>query len=451
MNGYHKPIYADPNFGWAQIDGLVTEPSDTQVTFDVVNPSTGLVIDGYTNRTLPIELLFDPAEIPHIQIKARLLSDDHYVTPEIERIEMGVASYFDAYHANALLSETNHNLDIDQQGRITSNSLIQLPYSTYFGCPSIDAKITTYGRNISYSSEYFSFDYNYQQADSVITEFTNEYLLPTLAENISVAVDSTSSLDYFHYMPQCVLPTENISIGLVNSTNQIYADTLHSSLSSIFQTDAFSSVLLDDVPQTADNYGNYVINLQPNQILNLSYQMLDFISSRPSITNSALQLSAEIESNSIGELTNLDSNEVVAHYDTEQLLYNIFNQENCHSRDTAFNAIGDNAGIFICTISLQSSTEIDLKINRFLALSSVNNFTIDLDINQLNSIKHELENISIIETIDFPIVVKTDYGSVTTNFGYKSYLHQIDRIISIDKEQWLPGQEYLTANLTLAI
>ena len=436
-----QPIYADPNFGWAQIDGLVTEPSGTQVTFDVVNPSTGLVIDGYTNRTLPIELLFEPAEIPHIQIKARLLSNDHYVTPEIERIEMGVASYFDAYHANALLSETNQNLDIDQQGRITSNSLIQLPYSTYFGCPSIDAKITTYGRNISYSSEYFSFDYNYQQAESVITEFTNEYLLPTLAENISVAVDSTSSLDYFHYMPQCVLPTENISIGLVNSTNEIYADTLHSSLPSIFQTDAFSSVLLDDVPQTADNYGNYVINLQPNQILNLSYQMLDFISSRPSITNSALQLSAEIESNSIGELTNLDSNEVVAHYDTEQLLYNIFNQENCHSRDTAFNAIGDNAGIFICTISLQSSTEIDLKINRFLALSSVNNFTIDLDINQLNSIKHELENISIIETIDFPIVVKTDYGSVTTNFGYKSYLHQIDRIISIDKEQWLPGQE----------
>ena len=436
-----QPIYADPNFGWAQIDGLVTEPSGTQVTFDVVNPSTGLVIDGYTNRTLPIELLFDPAEIPNIQIRARLLSNDHYVTPEIERIEMGVASYFDAYHANALLSETNQNLDIDQQGRITSNSLIQLPYSTYFGCPSIDAKITTYGRNISYSSEYFSFDYNYQQAESVITEFTNEYLLPTLAENISVAVDSTSSLDYFHYMPQCVLPTENISIGLVNSTNEIYADTLHSSLPSIFQTDAFSSVLLDDVPQTADNYGNYVINLQPNQILNLSYQMLDFISSRPSITNSALQLSAEIESNSIGELTNLDSNEVVAHYDTEQLLYNIFNQENCHSRDTAFNAIGDNAGIFICTISLQSSTEIDLKINRFLALSSVNNFTFDLDINQLNSIKHELENISIIETIDFPIVVKTDYGSVTTNFGYKSYLHQIDRIISIDKEQWLPGQE----------
>ena len=37
--------------------------------------------------------------------------------------------------------------------------------------------------------------------------------------------------------------------------------------------------------------------------------------------------------------------------------------------------------------------------------------------------------------------MKTDYGSVTTNFGYKSYLHQIDRIIDIDEEQWLPGQE----------
>ena len=43
--------------------------------------------------------------------------------------------------------------------------------------------------------------------------------------------------------------------------------------------------------------------------------------------------------------------------------------------------------------------------------------------------------------IDFPISVKTDYGSVTTKFSYKSYLHQIDRIVGIDKEQWLPGQE----------
>ena len=78
--------------------------------------------------------------------------------------------------------------------------------------------------------------------------------------------------------------------------------------------------------------------------------MLDFISSRPSITNSALQLSAEIESNSIGELTNLDPNEVVAHYDTEQLLQ-YFNQENCHSRDTNFPTIGDSAGIFICNFA----------------------------------------------------------------------------------------------------
>ena len=436
-----QPIYTDPNFGWAQIDGLVTEPSGTQVTFDVVNPSTGLVIDGYENRRLPIELLFDPEEVPHIQIKAKFVSNDQYITPEIGRIEVGVASYFDAYHATALTDETDYTLDIGQNGHITSNSLIQLPYSTYFGCPSIDAKITTYGRNISYSSDYFSFDYNHQQANSLITEFTNEYLVPTLADNISIALDNTSGLNYFRYMPQCVLPTENISIGMVNSTNEIYADSLDSNSPSIFQTEAFSSIMLDDVPQTADNYGNYEINLQPNQILNLSYQMLDFTSSMSTLVNSALQLNLEIESNSLGELTDLASNEVVVQYNTDEILYYFFNQETCHNRDPDFNAVGNSAGMFICTLSLQSSTGIDLKINQFLALSAVNNITIDLDINQLNSIKHELENMSMNEIIDFPITVKTDYGSVTTNFGYKSYLHQIDRIISIDKEQWLPGQE----------
>ena len=437
-----QPISPDENFGWSQIDGLVSQPNGTQVVFDVIDASSGLLIDGYSNQTLPIELLFDPVEVPSIQIRATLSSNNHYVTPEIEKLEMGVSSYFDAYHAINMVDEINqHNLVISEQGQISSPTLTEVSLNAYFGCPSIDSKITSYGDNVSYQSDSFSLDYNYQQTELMITEFVNEYSVPILADNITITLDSTSNLDFFHHMPHCVLPSRNISIGVINSTNELYSDFSNSGLSSIFQTDSFSTVMIDDISQYSDNYGNYQINLQPNQILNLTYQILDFENPQSSTDNAAMRISGEIESNSPGELRITNSNDVITEYGTELLLYNIIKEDNCYNRQTNFISVGDDVGIFVCTLSLQSSTEIDLKLNQFSVISSVNNFYIDLDINQLNSIKHELENQSMSNNIDFPIFVKTDYGSVTTKFGYKSYLHQIDRIIGIDKEQWLPGQE----------
>jgi hypothetical protein len=437
-----QPIYPDENFGWSQIDGLISQPNGTQVSFDIIDKTSGSVIDGYSNRTLPIELLFDPLEVPSIQINAKLSSDNHYVTPSIEKLEMGVSSYFDAYHATNMLDEINHhNLDINEQGHISADILTEVSFRVNFGCPSIDTKITSYGYNMSYQSDYFSLDYYYHQTDSMSAEFVNEFSVPTLADNITITFDSTSNLNYFHHVPQCVLPSRNISIGVINNTNEIYSDISNSGLSSIFQTGSFSTVMVDEILQYSDNYDNYQINLQTNQILNLSYQILDFENPQSLINNAAMRISGEIESNSAGELRISNSNEAFAAYGTDLSLYNIIKEDNCYNRQTDFNSVGDNVGIFVCTLSLQSSTDITLKLNKFSAISSVNNFLIDLDINQLNSIKHELENQSMSRNIDFPIFVKTDYGSLTTKFSYKSYLHQIDRIIGIDEEQWLPGQE----------
>ena len=51
-----EPVYPDPNYGWGQIDGLVNEPIDTKVTFDIIETLSGNIIPGYSNLTLPIEL-----------------------------------------------------------------------------------------------------------------------------------------------------------------------------------------------------------------------------------------------------------------------------------------------------------------------------------------------------------------------------------------------------------
>ena len=282
-----QPIYPDENFGWSQIDGLVSQPNGTQVIFDVIDASSGLVLEGYSNRTLPIELLFDPVEVPSIQINAKLSSDNHYVTPSIEKLEMGVSSYFDAYHATNMLNETynSQNLVINEQGQMSAEIFTEVSFKTYPGCPSIDTKITSFGDNVSYQSDYFSLDYNYQQTDSMIAEFANVFSVPTLADNITIIFDSTSNLDYFHYTPQCVLPSRNISIGVINNTNEIYSDMSNSGLSSIFLTNSFSTVLVDGVLQSPDNDENYQINLQPNQVLDLTYQIFDFVNPQSSIDN----------------------------------------------------------------------------------------------------------------------------------------------------------------------
>ena len=442
-NWVSQPIYPDENFGWAQIDGLVSEPIGTRVVFDVLNSSSGLVIDGYSNLTLPIDLSFGTTAVPSIQIKAKLSSDSRYVTPEIERIEMGVASYFDSYHLVNLLHQTNLNQDlvVDQRGNITTSALSELSISTDFTCPSIDAKITSFGRNVSYRSDYFSVDYTNQQTDSTVVEFDNQFLIPTLADNVSFTLDDTSSLIHFQYIPQCVLPSKNIAIGMVDSTNELYSDVTYPGLSSIFQTETFSSVMIDDISQTPDDFGQYDITLAPGQILNLSYHLLDFDNPQPTIDNAAMKISAEITSDTSGELRLLNSNEIIAQYELDRLSYEIVRENNCQNRGTSFDPVGGNVGIIVCTLSLYTSTEVEIKVNHMLAISSVSNLTIDLAINQLNSIKHALENASTAETIDFPISVNTDFGSVTTKFAYKSYLHQIDRIIDLDKEQWLPGEE----------
>ena len=94
---------------------------------------------------------------------------------------------------------------------MSADIFTEVSFNTYPGCPSIDTKITSYGDNVSYQSDYFSLDYNYQQTDSMIAEFTNVFSVPTLADNITIIFDSTSNLDYFttlhnvFYLPETYL------------------------------------------------------------------------------------------------------------------------------------------------------------------------------------------------------------------------------------------------------
>ena len=434
-----QPIYPDPNFGWGRVDGLVNEPLGTAVTFDVVDQLSGNTIDGYANLTLPIDLRLNPLEHSAIQIRAKLSSINHFVTPSLVKLEVGVASYFDSYHAKHLVNDQQLNLTDD--GVVTSSSELTFALATQSTCPVIDTVITTVGTNVAYSSNYFSTDYNFEQDGLTISEFTNQNSLPTSNDIITVSLDETSGLTYFHYLPQCVLPTKNLTISLDDENTVLYADDSLSSTEHLHLAESFASVLLDDVPYTSDADGNYLLNLEANQQLNLTYNVLTPIHAGNQGNSVTSNIYLELRSSSGGTMHSVHNNQLVATYSNSLTTHNIVTANECQNQATNTNSLSIDVRISMCSVTLVASSSVDVKLIHFSAISPVSEFTVVLNPLQLNSVKHRIENISSNHVISLPVSVTSDFGAATTTFDYETYLHHIDRINSINRSQWLPGQE----------
>lgn len=435
-----QPLNPDPNFGWGQIDGLVNEPLDTNVRFDVIDTTTGALIPGYSNLTLPIILRLNPAEYGTIQIQARMSTNNHFVTPSIAKIEMGVSSYFSSYHAKHLLGYHSNNGDIiiSNKGIISAVDELHLTLPTVISCPVLDTKIITRGENVSYASSYFANDYVHLQDDISISEFSNSRAIPTLIDNIAITIDEATQLSDFRYSPECVLPTKNLTLAVGEASNEFYSDALASSSNSGFFTESFSSVTIEGSAISPDQYGNYLFTLEPNQMLELNYHVLGYVDE---VSDVSLSIQLIAHSNDIGGLYMSGSNVPIANYSSVHNNHNLVATNGCQNRQVMTNNFLANAALSECTISLSTSSSVAVKIMSIDALSPVRDVTVELDIDQLNTVKHLIENTSTDSTIVLPLFAKTDFGSVTTTFDYKSYLHLIDRIESIDKPQWLPGQE----------
>ena len=92
-----------------------------------------------------------------------------------------------------------------------------------------------------------------------------------------ITLDETSQLGSFQYQPVCVLPSENITIALGEDSNYLYSDLSSLSTTSSFLTESFSSVSIGDDVYLPDIYGNYVLTLEPNSVLDLTYEVLDYV------------------------------------------------------------------------------------------------------------------------------------------------------------------------------
>ena len=434
-----QPIYPDSNFGWGRVDGLVNEPLGTAVTFDVVDQLSGNTIPGYENLTLPIDLRLNPLEYSAIQIRAKLSSNNHFVTPSLVKLEVGVASYFDSYHAKHLVN--NQQLNITDDGVITSGSELAFAIATQSTCPAIDARITTVGTNVAYSSNYFSMDYNFEQDEFSISEFNNHNLIPSLDDIITVSLDETSGLTYFHYLPQCVLPTKNLTISLEHDNTVLYADNTLSVIEHLYLAESFASISLDDIPYSSDADGNYLLTLEANQQLNVTYNVLTPIHAGNQGNSVTSNILLELRSSSGGTLHSLHNNQLVATYSNSLSNHHIVTDSECHNQPMYTTSLSIDARISMCSVTFVTSSSVDVKLIDLSAVSPVSEFTVILNPLQLNSVKHGIENISSDHVISLPVSVTSDFGAATTTFDYETYLHHIDRITNINRSQWLPGEE----------
>ena len=431
------PIYPDDEFGWGLLDGFVNEPEGTNVKFTVIDNANGQVIPGYSNRSLPININLNSQEINSIKVMVNFSSTNPYLTPSIERLEIGPNSYIDWYHVkNGVYSVENLSefyLSDDNSMRTNSHSSINISINPL--CPFSSATVITNGNNITQTSQIFD---QYVQISHDVTEY-QESNIPSLSDNLSLSIDTTGSIQKVVYQPNCVLSSKQIEVKLGDDMDELFILSNHASNLSIASTNSFTSVSVNELTILPDNNGSYTLNLLQGQIANFSYQVMTFDNNMINFDNQLINLDLTIDSLTQGHLSAPQFTDLS--YDTGLTISALQSFSDCPSKSFDNGMVGINMGLANCTISLTTTTDATIKLNNFLAISPLAEISTNLSISQLNQAKDLHQDNGNHALLEMPIHVTSEFGKVSPRLNYTSYLHQIDRIDNIDKTQWLPNTD----------
>ena len=430
-------IYPDDEIGWGHLDGFVDQPEGTAVKFDIIDNSTGQVIPGYSNRSLPININLNPLAIDAIKIRVNFSSTNPYLTPSIERLELGINSYIDWYHVkNGIYSTENYSdFYLSEDNTILTNSQSSINIDINPICPFSSATVITNGNNISQSSQIFD---QFIQLSSELTKY-QESNIPSLSDNLTLSIDTTGSIQQVVYQPNCVLSSKQIEVGLGDNMDELFTLPNYASSQSIASTNSFTSVSLNGSAILPDNNGTYVLDLLKDQTVNLDYQIMTLDNDLVDIDSQLINLDLTIDSLIQGQLAAPQFADLA--YGIGLTSSNLKSFSDCPSKSFDNGMLGINMGIANCTISLTSSTNSTINLKNFLAISPLDQIITNLSINQLNQAKNQHLDSGNHVIIEMPIHVKSEFGKVSTKINYTSYLHQIDRIDNIDTTQWLPNTD----------
>ncbi|GIQ97682.1 MAG: hypothetical protein CM15mP3_07160 [Candidatus Poseidoniales archaeon] len=94
------------------------------------------------------------------------------------------------------------------------------------------------------------------------------------------------------------MPTRNLTIALEGDGDPLYSDNSFLTTENLHHATAFTSVEIDDTLLSPDADGNYLLTLEPNQQLKLTYDVLTPPQTTTQSNNITSSIYLELESSS---------------------------------------------------------------------------------------------------------------------------------------------------------
>ena len=440
----------NPNFGWGSIDGFVNQPLGTSVTFDLLDVDNNS-IPGYSNQVLPIDIKLDPFTYPNLRIKVNLDTSNDLISPSIELLSVGGSIYFDSYHLqnieqNDIYFGQYDDLYLSSDFEITTQQPSFVKIQTPSFCPHIGATMTSIGDNISLYSSLFNIESTYYDESFNFRKlnFSNDEAISlSLSDEIQITLLSGQEFTKFSYTPICANAPENPSIQLGTQNQSIFSWPSENLTNYFGLTTNLTSISSGGITN-ANNNRSVEMNVMDGQVVEVSYRTLSPINSTYSPTNNFIPMSMVIElsSQSNSSLNYYFNNKPVVNttenHSVVQLRYQSLNL--CPNISFPDGEIYPGYGLAKCTVKFLSSGNSSVKFSNLLVISEVQRIQIGLSDIRLNSIRNESYQGDDRSLLHIPMNVETTSGSIAVNLSTTSYLHQIDKIISISEERWLPEQ-----------
>lgn len=431
----------DPQFGWGQVDGLVVEPSNTSVRFDILD-ANGTVIPGYQNRTLPIDLPFDTVLHDELYVRAHLSSLERLITPSIQRLSVGPVTFFDAYHLTYLNDFSGVNLDQLEIGndfmlRTASNAnYVSLLWTSPSFCPFQSAQFQLINGNLTATHG----DY------SVVASTWGDTLYPVLTQTIERQGRPKATTDFsltwapgqsnkaFVFEPLCSVAPSQPEITLGTSATSLFAWPESSESTTLGYNQHFYGVQLSNAPllQGLDN-----LTFTHSGETSTAHLSVLVARNRASSALSAFDVSYLIDVTSDGSSASLRHG-TFERIDFQTNTLRQYHRVHFSSVCTSQTQLTEH--LDICTMEMHLQGNFSAVVSNLMFIPHQQSLTTHLTHHTLNSLLDEAYVLNPSSSVHLPMTVHTFSGSVMVNLSYMMQTKLVDRVLSPSHDRWLPQQ-----------
>ena len=433
-------LQPDEVFGWGKLDGLITQSRETSVTFDILD-SNGIVIPGYEQRQLPVDLEFDTVTHPTISVRANLQSNDSFLTPTIDTLAIGSGTFFNGFSLDnselyQQISGTIDDLRTSNEGYIYSQNQTTLSMTIESNCPQTGAIVYLTGDNVSIQSQGLTMaNHTVVSSELNIHRFSFEkFTYPdSMGDELLINFGSGSILENLVYQPICTISPKNTNLTITNDNASLinWPDHLTNSVQ-------FTSLSVDSSEILPSSDGIIHASVADGQTIELNYQIIQSNQLSSQSTNGDL-LMFKLNIDSAQPVSLLSQSSFIPDINSTQSQYHrVLSQDSCPNRSFDSDMVNPNVGLADCSITFTASGDFTISALELLATSTVDEIEVSVD-NQV--INDEIISQASLGVAQIPLVAITQYGSIQVDISSNSYLHLVDRIAPITHQRWLPEQQ----------